>query len=140
MSATGLDVFDQTLQKTNIWLKEIMEDLGPDRQRAYHALRAVLHTLRDRLTVEEAAHLSAQLPLLVRGIYFEGWHPAHKPTTERSQEDFLEQVSTRLQGVEPINPEAATRSVFKVIKENVTDTEVAHVRDMLPKRLQAFFS
>jgi uncharacterized protein (DUF2267 family) len=140
MSATGLDVFDQTLQKTNIWLKEIMEDLGPDRQRAYHALRAVLHTLRDRLTVEEAAHLSAQLPLLVRGIYFEGWHPAHKPTTERSQEDFLEQVSTRLRGVEPINPEAATRSVFKVIKENVTDTEVAHVRDMLPKRLQAFFS
>jgi uncharacterized protein (DUF2267 family) len=137
MSATGLDVFDQTLQKTNIWLKEIMEDLGPDRQRAYHALRAVLHTLRDRLTVEEAAHLSAQLPLLVRGIYFEGWHPAHKPTTERSQEDFLEQVSTRLRGVDP---EAATRSVFKVIKENVTDTEVAHVRDMLPKRLQAFFS
>jgi uncharacterized protein (DUF2267 family) len=91
-------VFDQTLQKTNIWLKEIMDDLGPDRQRAYHAPRAVLHTLRDRLTVEEAAHLSAQLPLLVRGIYFEGWHPAHKPTTERSQEDFLEQVRTRLQG------------------------------------------
>jgi uncharacterized protein (DUF2267 family) len=139
MSATGLEVFDQTLQKTNIWLKEIMDDLGPDRQRAYHALRAVLHTLRDRLTVEEAAHLSAQLPLLVRGIYFEGWHPAHKPTRERSQEDFLEQVSARLQGIEPINSEAATRSVFKVIKENVTDTEVAHVRDMLPKQLQALF-
>jgi uncharacterized protein (DUF2267 family) len=139
MSATGLEVFDQTLQKTNIWLKEIMDDLGPDRQRAYHALRAVLHTLRDRLTVEEAAHLSAQLPLLVRGIYFEGWHPAHKPTRERSQEDFLEQVSARLQGIEPINSEAATRSVFKVIKENVTDTEVAHVRDMLPKQLQTLF-
>jgi uncharacterized protein (DUF2267 family) len=139
MSATGLEVFDQTLQKSNIWLKEIMDDLGPDRQRAYHALRAVLHTLRDRLTVEEAAHLSAQLPLLVRGIYFEGWHPAHKPTRERSQEDFLEQVSARLQGIEPINSEAATRSVFKVIKENVTDTEVAHVRDMLPKQLQTLF-
>jgi uncharacterized protein (DUF2267 family) len=139
MSATGLEVFDQTLQKTNIWLKEIMDDLGPDRQRAYHALRAVLHTLRDRLTVEEAAHLSAQLPLLVRGIYFEGWHPAHKPTRERSQEDFLEQVSARLQGIEPINSEAATRSVFKVIKENVTDTEVAHVRDMLPKQIQTLF-
>ena len=139
MSATGLEVFDQTLQNTNIWLKEIMDDLGPDRQRAYHALRAVLHTLRDRLTVEEAAHLSAQLPLLVRGIYFEGWHPAHKPTRERSQEDFLEQVSARLQGIEPINSEAATRSVFKVIKENVTDTEVAHVRDMLPKQIQTLF-
>ena len=98
MSATGLEVFDQTLQKTNIWLKEIMEHLGPDRQRAYHALRAVLHTLRDRLTVEEAAHLSAQLPLLIRGIYFEGWHPAHKPTKERTREEFLEQVEARLRG------------------------------------------
>jgi hypothetical protein len=40
MSTTGLEVFDQTLQKTNIW-KEIMAQVGPDRQRAYHALRAV---------------------------------------------------------------------------------------------------
>jgi uncharacterized protein (DUF2267 family) len=110
MSTTGLEVFDQTLQKTNIWLKDIMGQVGPDRQRAYHALRAVLHTLRDRLTVEEAAHLSAQLPLLIRGIYFEGWHPAHKPTKERARNEFLEQVEARLQGIEPINPETATRS------------------------------
>lgn len=59
MSATGLPVFDDTVQKTNIWLNEVMDELGPDRQRAYRALRAVLHTLRDRLTTEEAAHLSA---------------------------------------------------------------------------------
>ena len=32
MSATGLDVFDKTLQTTNIWLDEVMSVLGPDRQ------------------------------------------------------------------------------------------------------------
>jgi uncharacterized protein (DUF2267 family) len=139
MSATGLEVFDQTLQKTNIWLKEIMDDVGPDRQRAYHALRAVLHTLRDRLTVEEAAHLSAQLPLLIRGIYFEGWHPAHKPTKERAKEEFLEKVAARLQGVEPMNPETATRSVLEVVQRNVDPAEVEHVKHMLPRSLQALW-
>ena len=76
MSSTGLEVFDETVHKTNIWLKEIAQVLGPDRHRAYNALRAVLHCLRDRLTVDEAAQLGDQLPMLVRGIYYEAWHPA----------------------------------------------------------------
>ena len=136
MSITGLEVFDQTLQKTNIWLKDIMGQVGPDRQRAYHALRAVLHTLRDRLTVDEAAHLSAQLPLLIRGLYFEGWHPAHKPTKERAQDEFLEQVEARLQGIEPINPETATRVVLEVLERYVDPAEAAHVKHMLPKPIR----
>ena len=59
MSSTGLEVFDKTLQTTNLWLNEIGQDIGPDKQRCYHALRAVLFALRDRLTVDEAADLSA---------------------------------------------------------------------------------
>ena len=113
-----------------------MAHLGPDRQRAYHALRAVLTPLRDRLTVEAAAHLSAQLPLLIRGIYFEGWHPAHKPTKERSKEEFLGQIAARLQGVEPINPETAARAVLEVLERNIDPAEAAQVRHMLPKALQ----
>ena len=31
MSAAGLDVFEKSLQTTNIWLDEIMAVLGPDR-------------------------------------------------------------------------------------------------------------
>jgi uncharacterized protein (DUF2267 family) len=139
MTTTGLEVFDQTLQKTNIWLKEIMEQVGPDRQRAYHALRAVLHTLRDRLTVEEAAHLSAQLPLLVRGVYFEGWHPAHKPTKERAPQEFLEQVAARLQGIEPMNAETATRTVIEVLERHVDPAVAAHVKHMLPKPLRSLW-
>ncbi len=67
MSANGLPVFDKTVQTTNIWLDQIMERLGPDRQVAWKVLGTVLHKLRDRLPVEAAAHLGAQLPLLVRG-------------------------------------------------------------------------
>ena len=68
MSATGLEVFDKTVQTTNAWLKEIMEATGLDRRKAYRALAAVLHALRDRLTVDEVAQLGAQLPILVRHL------------------------------------------------------------------------
>ena len=78
MSTIGLEVFDKTVQTTNAWLKEIMEVTGPDRHRAYRVLAAVLHALRDRLTVDEAAQLAAQLPILVRGLYYDQWHhPFH---------------------------------------------------------------
>ncbi|MDQ1568071.1 MAG: hypothetical protein QOF96_2951, partial [Actinomycetota bacterium] len=79
---TNTDVFATTIEKTNRILKEIEEAYGwpPERrQQSYHALTAVMHALRDRLTVEEASDLAAQLPALVRGLYYEGWKPAKVP-------------------------------------------------------------
>jgi uncharacterized protein (DUF2267 family) len=76
MSRTGLDVFDTTVQKTNIWLKDIMQALGwEDRHKAYGGLRTTLHALRDRLTPEETAQFGAQLPMLIRGLYLRGLDP-----------------------------------------------------------------
>jgi uncharacterized protein (DUF2267 family) len=38
---TGLDVFDSTVQSTNLWLKDIMERIKTDdRHLAYQVLRA----------------------------------------------------------------------------------------------------
>ena len=68
MSDTQVAALDHTVQQTNVWLKALGEELHiEDRHVAYNALRAVLHVLRDRLTPEQAVHLGAQLPLLVRG-------------------------------------------------------------------------
>ena len=139
MSATGLQVFDDTIQKTNIWLNEVMDELGPDRQRAYHALRAVLHTLRDRLTMEESAHLSAQLPMLIRGVYYEGYTPHSQPTRQRSSDEFLADVSSRLQMVSPLNPETATRAVFRAIDRHVSAGEVGDVKHMLTEDIRTLW-
>src|SRR5687768_17169423 len=75
MSATGLAVFDKTLQTSNIWLDEICSMIGPDRKVAWKVLSVVLHKLRDRLPVELAAHLGAELPLLIRGVYYDQFEP-----------------------------------------------------------------
>lgn len=116
MSATGLDVFDKTVQTTNIWLDEIMARLGPDRHLAWHVLGAVLRALRDRLPLDEAAHLGAQLPLLVRGLYYSEWHPAAGIRTDRHQEEFLAHVGEGLDGARPVNVKEAVRTVFRVLR------------------------
>ncbi len=139
MSNTGLPVFDKTLQLTHIWLKEVGETIGPDDQRQYHALRSVLFAVRDRLTVDEAFHLSAQLPMLIRGFYWESYRPVHKPERFRSRQEFLEKVSETLDPAGNIDPEQAARAVFAVLVKHVPEGEIAHVRQMLPDDVLTLF-
>jgi uncharacterized protein (DUF2267 family) len=133
MSATGLDVFDKTLQTTNTWLDEIMQKLGPDRQLAWHALGGVLRAVRDRLPLGLAAHLGAQLPLLVRGLYYDQWHAPEQPLKWRSQQEFFELVSRELAQMRPVGADDAARAVFQVLNHYVDPGQVAKVRDALPE-------
>lgn len=74
MTATHPDVFADSVEKTNEWIGDLANVLdGGDRREAYRVLAAFLHTLRDRLTIEDSARLAAELPLALRGVYFEGW-------------------------------------------------------------------
>ena len=110
MSANGLEVFDKTIQTTNIWLKEIMEEIGPDRQVAWKVLSVVLHKLRDRLPVEVSAHLGSQLPMLVRGVYYDQYQPAKQPGACRDYDEFVAEVMTLLES----QPDATEIQVERV--------------------------
>jgi uncharacterized protein (DUF2267 family) len=142
MSATGLEAFDSTLQKTNVWLNDIMRELGweGERQRAYLALRSVLHALRDRLTVEEALDLGAQLPMLVRGFYYEGWKITGKPLKERHRADFLAHITHDFRNDDRMDPEAIARAVFTVIARHASAGEVEDVKQILPAELRELWT
>jgi uncharacterized protein (DUF2267 family) len=142
MSTTGVAAFDSTLQTTHIWLNEICEEMGwgRDAPRAYHALRAVLHALRDRLRPEEAAGFAAQLPLLIRGIFYEGWHPAGKPIRVRTAEDFLAPVVDAFRGDPPTQAVAVARAVFTVVKRHMTAGEVSDIIAALPADIQTLWA
>jgi uncharacterized protein (DUF2267 family) len=137
MSMTGLDTFDTTVQKTNVWLKELMEEEGwqwQDRHRAYLSLRAVLHTLRDRLSVNEAAHLGAQLPMLIRGLYYEGWDPAHVPANYRTREEFLASIHQSFQRVdENVDCEQILKAVLTTLARRVSEGELQDIKSSLPE-------
>jgi len=138
MSATGLDVFDKSLQTTNIWLDEITASLGPDRQLAWKVLSVVLHKLRDRLPVALSAHLSAELPLLVRGVYYDQFEPAKQPT-DWDLDAFVAEVSRWLSDVRPVDPRAAARAVLAVLSRHVPRGQIEKVQGALPADLRAFW-
>ena len=136
MSANGLEVFDRTLETTHIWLNEICNDLGPDKQVAWKVLSTVLHKLRDRLTLNLAAHLGAQLPLMVRGVYYDQFEPGKMPSDCRSRDEFVAEVAEWLSDTRPVDPEEAIRSVFRVLSRHISEGQCNKVRDALPKSIR----
>jgi uncharacterized protein (DUF2267 family) len=140
MSLTTIAPIENTIHTTNAWLKELTDELGwEDRERAFHALKVVLHALRDRLTVAEAADLGAQLPMVIRGMYFEGWSPKGKPVKERRREEFLAHIAAAFRGHAEIFPEEVAWAVFKVLERHVSAGEIADIKHMLPGPIRALW-
>ncbi|MDQ1669556.1 MAG: hypothetical protein QOE40_1617 [Actinomycetota bacterium] len=137
MAQTGLATFDTTLDKTNHVLKEIETAFGWPKERrnqSYAALRAVLHALRDRMTVDETAQLSAQLPMLIRGIYFEGWDPTHVPM-KVDRDEFLARVEKEYAHDMEGDVVQLTQTVLQALRTHVSDGEWDDIRSAVPKKL-----
>jgi uncharacterized protein (DUF2267 family) len=140
MSDTQVPALDHTVQQTNTWLKRLVDEHHfRDRHHAYCALRAALHKLRDRLTPEQAAHFGAQLPILVRGIYYEGWRLAGKPTDERQPNDFAEGIVAELPPQFPHDGLTVAKAVFDLLWKELDPGEIAKVIDSLPIPLRGLW-
>lgn len=139
-TATGLEAIDKTLHKTNEWLRDIEGELGwEDRHFAFQALRAVLHILRDRLQVQEAADLASQLPLLIRGLFFENWKPA-APLRDKQTEEFLERILAYFPKDESLDTERVARAVFRVMRKHISEGEIGDVLATLPPALRQLWN
>lgn len=131
-----MKLFEKTVEKANIWIKDTMVELGAeDPHQALHALRAGLHALRDRLTVDEAAQLSAQLPLLIRGLYFEDWRPAGKPLRIRHKAEFLALIREKYAPRTDLPAEEIMAALFRVLQKHVSVGELTDIVMSLPSEL-----
>ena len=138
--STGLDTFDKTVQESNLWLKAVMERLDTnDRHHAYSTLRAVLHALRDRIGPENAAHLGAQLPMLLRGLFYEGWDPTGKPTKERHQAAFLAHIARELPRADEDEVEQGVYAAFDVLSKHIDRGATIKLAAMFPQELRKFW-
>jgi uncharacterized protein (DUF2267 family) len=138
MTSTPHTPLDTTIEKTNLVLKDIEEVYGWPKERrnqSYLALRVVLHAVRDRMTINEAAQFAAQLPLLIRGIFYEGWDPTDVPQ-KPSREEFLQRIRRDFRFVDVDGGmELLVQTVLGALRRYVTDGEWEDIRTNMPKDL-----
>ena len=140
MTGAGIEGIDRTVHATNGWIHDINERLGWDnRAKSYRLLRAVLHALRDWLPIGEGANLSAQLPTLLRGVYYEQWRPSTVPTKERDKNTFVARIERAMKPDRLDDPEAAIGAVLAILTQKTTSGEIQDVRNALPKDLRALW-
>ena len=128
---------EHTVRTTNRWLRDVRIRLDLEHShQALRLVRAVLHVLRDHLSVDHVASLGAQLPLLLRGILYEGWDPTPKPEKQRHSADFLNEITAQL-APEPVDhPEKAVHAVLAALAEHLTAGEVAKLQRALPHEIR----
>lgn len=129
-------VFDSQVATANTWLDQVIDNLHlqpADRPQALYALRAGLHAIRDRLPADEVVDLGAQLPTLLRGVYYDGWTLANDPTRIRDRAAMIARVEKELAHDKRLDPVDVLRAVIQLLVDNVSPGEILDVIATLPR-------
>ncbi|TDK49889.1 DUF2267 domain-containing protein [Antarcticimicrobium luteum] len=140
MSALGLKIIDESVQQANIWVNAVDAATGwENKQRAYRLLRSVLHGVRDHLSVDEAAQLAAQMPALIRGIYYDGWNPSKTPVKLRTRDAFIARIQKDFEP-DPLGdaPEAIA-AVMAVLRSHISAGEMEDVENGFTDQVRELF-
>lgn len=140
MTVQGLEVIDHSVHLTHEWVNELAERLDYASHRsALRLMRVVMHRIRDHLMVNEVAQLSAQLPVMIRGFFFEGWVPKLTPIKERRGEDFVAFVRSQMAQTDEYRGRDDIKCVFDLLNARISRGEVEDIRASLPEDLRAIW-
>lgn len=137
-----MQIFESHLRTANEWLEQLMASLDIPAQeegRGLHALRAGLHAIRDRLPAHEVLDLAAQLPAMIRGIYFEGWRLENDPARIRDRVAMIERVRKELRPDPRLDPVDVLRAVIELLVAHVSAGELRDVIATLPRSIASLW-
>jgi uncharacterized protein (DUF2267 family) len=135
MSVTGISHLDHSIDTTNAWLADVADEFGTeDRRFAYRVTRAWLHALRDRLPVPVAAHFAAQLPELLRGVFYDGWNPSRVPV-KYGPAEYADRFA-RDAGIHDDEVARVTGLVTSVVRRHMSGGVLDEALDVLPEELR----
>lgn len=138
MNQRTTESFATTVQESSLWLQSVGDKVAArgDKDLAWAVLGAALHALRDRLQPGAAIHLGAQLPMLIRGLYYEHWRVNPEAPRERHKEQFFDHVRKELPAGRQLDAETAVRAVFGVLHDKIDPGEIAKLTRQMPKELR----
>ncbi|HEY0344531.1 MAG TPA: DUF2267 domain-containing protein [Solirubrobacteraceae bacterium] len=138
MTVASAHSVERSVHKTNEWLKDLEAELGvEDRDDAWRMLRGYLHVLRDRLTIDEAAQLAAQLTHLIRGVFYEGFDPGHQPERIRDADVFLARLGEAAELPDAQQAARAAVACTHVLAKHITSGEFDDVLSQLPSEIRS---
>lgn len=138
----SIPILEKNLHQTMSWIYAIEEECNweeDDHKKAFASLRTVLHELRDLLPIENTIHLSAQLPLIIRGLFFENWSTHSDKLKMRKKEDLLASIEDRLSSYQDIDAETVTRAVLRVLKSKISAGEYEKIIAVLSHDIRELF-
>jgi uncharacterized protein (DUF2267 family) len=137
MSPKNIQVFERTAHETHEWINELTDRLEWSSERdVLRMLRTVLAAIRDHLPVNEMAQFSAQLPIMLRGMFFEGWQPKNTPVSERHVLQLVDRVTAQVGDVAEYRGVDDIACVFKLLNNRISAGEINDVRANLPQALR----
>ncbi|MEJ8561973.1 DUF2267 domain-containing protein [Yoonia sp. GPGPB17] len=132
-----IHVFERTNHEAHEWVNDLAGRTGWGNEReVLRLLRTVLCKIRDHLPVNEMAQFAAQLPLILRGMFYEGWQPKNTPVHERHAPEFVAAVDEKVGDVIDYQGVTDIKAVFNVINARISRGEVEDVRACLPQELR----
>jgi uncharacterized protein (DUF2267 family) len=137
--------FDKYAQEGNEFINYLANKLEHPKERQQTAiiLKAVLHTLRDRLTIGESLNLLAQLPMALKGVYVDNWKYMEQPKRIKTTEEFKEEVKKEQEklGESQFNWDMPTKEIVKTVlgaisERYLSEGEVNDIMAQLPEEME----
>jgi uncharacterized protein (DUF2267 family) len=133
MTTTRVDIIDRSVEKAHIWINDVAAELSTED--GHHAYR-VLRAFRDHLTVDEAAKLAAQLPIFVRGVFYEGLGPQPDTRARPRHRQLPDRDRPRRGLAGETEASFAATAVSRVLQRHVSGGEGDNVLHALPPHLR----
>ena len=139
--------FDKYAQEGNLFVKNLAKSLDYPEEigRTGIVLRAVLHTLRERITISESLNMIAQLPMFLKAVYVDNWKYREKPLALRKIEEFTAEVEKHQEqyGEYEFSWEKTTEEIIKIVLKElgnyISEGEFEDIIAQMPENIKELF-